>query len=788
MLKKRRLTRTIISVAAAAALSAGILPSAVMAEEIEQPLEAIDLQDSLTYPTGGLRNGELIPLDEVPEDAEAYLASTETEYQAMMTVSDAIRDALLSGTSQVFLSAYNTTDYAMLANVPDFCPYVDGEKVTLSGCYYNPNTGQYAYLYIYNTMSSEETSAYVDQVDAAIDSYLSLADRSSMSDLDIALRLHDEIAVRCTYINNGTTTYYSNCALMNGYGVCQAYAYLYMYLLNSLGIDATFISGATKDVSNYDQGWNLVKIYGEFYHVDVTWDDPTNDKFGQVQHNYFLVSDAHMGDARSSSGSAHLAWQEKESCSSTLYDEAYWYERKINSPVIFDGATEYFIDPNGLESYDLSTGTITTIDQIDKWYLWGSTSSYWTGKYSGLFAYDGILYFNTRSSVMMYDPSTGALSAFETVDTTSGYICGIRRSGLNIEYVLLTKPSDAYGTTIYTLDTQLSEMVVPTPEPVEPTPEPVIPTYEDVKIYGRDLTIDTSSRVGLNYYVWVPASLSADSVYADVFLDDASLTTYALSQLEGTSVTDESGNAYLQYKLPYFVNAARMNDSVSLNVYLVEDGIRTDLQSCSGSIVDYANAYLAEKAAEGADASTETDYTSIVQGLLNYGSACQTFFGYETETPANACLSDADRQIEALNTEEIDQLTASYAISGFGEDSPLEMAGCSLLFTNGLVLRTYFYSREIDCASLTCSINYGDSIQTVGTKGLLCYADIDLYEMNADPSALQNLAIYNGETCLGSMDIAAWSYVAKVLSSDTSSEELRQLATAMYRFHQTRIL
>ena len=36
--------------------------------------------------------------------------------------------------------------------------------------------------------------------------------------------------------------------------------------------------------------WNIVEIDGKYYHVDVTWDDPTWDVPGLVLHENFLCS------------------------------------------------------------------------------------------------------------------------------------------------------------------------------------------------------------------------------------------------------------------------------------------------------------------------------------------------------------------------------------------------------------------------------------------------------------------------------------------------------------------
>lgn len=41
-----------------------------------------------------------------------------------------------------------------------------------------------------------------------------------------------------------------------------------------------------------DHAWNIVNIDGNYYHVDVTWDDP--DESDNINYDYFLISDEQM--------------------------------------------------------------------------------------------------------------------------------------------------------------------------------------------------------------------------------------------------------------------------------------------------------------------------------------------------------------------------------------------------------------------------------------------------------------------------------------------------------------
>jgi hypothetical protein len=98
-----------------------------------------------------------------------------------------------------------------------------------------------------------------------------------------ALYLHDLICRDFSYDETlGNDDLYS--FLLNGSGTCQAYTALYTALLRRVGIEVHFAAGDA--ISHI---WNLVKLDGEWYHVDVTWDDSSD---GTISHRHFLLSDS----------------------------------------------------------------------------------------------------------------------------------------------------------------------------------------------------------------------------------------------------------------------------------------------------------------------------------------------------------------------------------------------------------------------------------------------------------------------------------------------------------------
>jgi len=102
------------------------------------------------------------------------------------------------------------------------------------------------------------------------------------NDLDRVLFLHDSICLRFFYDD---TLKNDNIYLLlkNGSGTCQAYTHIYMAAVRELGLDCTYAASDT--IAHI---WNLIRLEGFWYHVDLTWDD-LGDK--GVSRRHFLLSD-----------------------------------------------------------------------------------------------------------------------------------------------------------------------------------------------------------------------------------------------------------------------------------------------------------------------------------------------------------------------------------------------------------------------------------------------------------------------------------------------------------------
>jgi hypothetical protein len=109
-----------------------------------------------------------------------------------------------------------------------------------------------------------------------------------------ALYLHDWLISHADY-DDTFTEYLPDGVLLKGSGTCQSYAMAYQMLLYEAGVESIFVSG---QADGEPHAWNMVKILGCWYHVDVTWDEQAD----MPDRMYFGLPDALMARIHSWSG------------------------------------------------------------------------------------------------------------------------------------------------------------------------------------------------------------------------------------------------------------------------------------------------------------------------------------------------------------------------------------------------------------------------------------------------------------------------------------------------------
>lgn len=163
-------------------------------------------------------------------------------------------------------------------------------------------TGSYNYrFYLMDKASGVyylRTNSYIqvaDDVYPSVASFVNKAVSQAKQETDgteyeMALYLHDWLLDQLEY-DYSLKWSMAESALTRGLGTCQAYESAYAKLLSASGIENAEIR------DTYDgHTWNAVKLDGEWYQVDCTWDDTSDNFYGDLdqRHLYFCLTDELM--------------------------------------------------------------------------------------------------------------------------------------------------------------------------------------------------------------------------------------------------------------------------------------------------------------------------------------------------------------------------------------------------------------------------------------------------------------------------------------------------------------
>lgn len=113
------------------------------------------------------------------------------------------------------------------------------------------------------------------------------------SEYDMALWLHDWTLDQLEY-DHSLNWCSAESGLTRHQGTCESYQCIYSKLLDAAGI-------ANGRITGNGHTWNAVKINGKWCQMDLTWDDTSDNWYGDLdqRHLYFSLTDELMAIARS---------------------------------------------------------------------------------------------------------------------------------------------------------------------------------------------------------------------------------------------------------------------------------------------------------------------------------------------------------------------------------------------------------------------------------------------------------------------------------------------------------
>ena len=291
-----------------------------------------------------------------------------------------------------------------------------------------------------------------------------------------------------------------------------------------------------------------------------------------------------------------------------------------------------------------------------------------------------------------------------------------------------------------------------------------------VSLYGRSITL--KDNIDVNYYLEISDSVLESDAYLEFKIGDQ---TYKLNVCDAAEV-NENGKTLYKFSCP--VNAAQMSDTIETRIVIDN---KTE-EEYSYSVKEYATELLSKSNEYPAET------IKLVKALLNYGTAAQNFFKYNTDKPANAGLSDTDKAV--ANADFAAYKAVIKTDSANSQSNGLTYYGSSLICKSEMTVRHYFMLNE------GCDIN----------NYKFSYVNADGYEVSLTPkkasdggvycvdiSGIMACGLYKNYVCrvtgmdssqIIELNYGPLSYAYSVANDKDSSIELKNLMNALYMYSE----
>ena len=506
-----------------------------------------------------------------------------------------------------------------------------------------------------------------------------------------ALWLHDWLLDQLEY---DKTLKWSSAesALTRELGTCQSYESAYAKLLTVAGIE----NSETRDT--YDgHTWNAMKLDGQWYQTDCTWDDSSDNWYSFDQrHLYFGLTDELMAIAH----------------------------------------------PGHSKIYTTDTYATRSTSLADNYFVRTGDAAKWAKAYSDRIQKNldaGKTEFEITADNASYPPSI------------SGIQNGITAYAIN----QMTWTTDKAAVTLNA--TGSAKNFTFTAEYASERPA--------VSLYGRSITL--KDNIDVNYYMEMSDSVFEHDAYLEFKIGGQ---TY---KLNASDVAEVNENGKTLYKFSCPVNAAQMSDTIETRIVIdnkTEEEYLYSVKEYATELLSKSNEYPAET-------------IKLVKALLNYGTAVQNFFKYNSDKPANAGLSDTDKAVAAADFEEYKAVIKTDSANG--QSNGLTYYGSSLVCKSEMTVRHYFMVNE------GCDINnykfsyvnaYGNEVSLTPKKasdGVYCVDINGIMARNLNSNYACKVTGKN-KNCIFELDYGPFSYSQKVINSGNSSDELKNLVNALY--------
>ncbi|QZY55267.1 S-layer homology domain-containing protein [Crassaminicella profunda] len=228
------------------------------------------------------------------------------------TVYEQIKKALENFDEEVIFTGCEEIDYnevwMTLGQVIDDDPRLEFTRFLFTNGRYEQQAKKLVFGY---TVPRVQLKNRLERIDVRIDAIIKQVIKPDMDDFQKEKAIHDYVVSHVEYdyenYKNNTVPLVSHQlegGLLYNRAVCDGYSKMMKALLDKVGIESMIISGNMKDTGGA-HAWNLVKLGGDYYHVDATHDDPVSarkddgaSQSNKIYYTYFNVTDDFMKDTR----------------------------------------------------------------------------------------------------------------------------------------------------------------------------------------------------------------------------------------------------------------------------------------------------------------------------------------------------------------------------------------------------------------------------------------------------------------------------------------------------------